>query len=183
MVSTRPPTSKSSRPFSNSFVTVPNAPITLGLIITCMFHSFFFQFPSRVEVLIFLFPFFQFYSVVSRNSKVQCFQALFLLLIIIISDLLAEIRWSVCMSKSHTSLCVLFFWTGAGLCIYHLFVWSDLNFLHISQWITLSTQSCLVLYSFWANLLHSLFMWLIVSSLSPHSLHLLFYCVFIKFFV
>ena len=34
-----------------------------------------------------------------------------------------------------------------------------------------------VLYSFCANLLHSLIMWLIVSSLSPHNLHLLFCCV------
>ena len=46
--------------------------------------------------------------------------------------------------------------------------------MHISQWVTLPTQSCLVLYSFYANLLHSLIMWLIASSLSPHSLHLLF---------
>ena len=81
------------------------------------------------------------------------------------------------MSKSHRSLCVLFSRTGAGLCIYHLLVWSNLNFLHISQWITLPTQSCLVLYAFCANLLHSLIMWLMVSSLSLHSLHLLFCCV------
>ena len=46
--------------------------------------------------------------------------------------------------------------TGAGLCIYNLLVWSNLNFLHISHWLTLSTQSCLVLYSLCANLLHSL---------------------------
>ena len=65
----------------------------------------------------------------------------------------------------------------AGLCRYHLFVWSNLNFLHIFRWITLLTQSCLVLYSFWANLLHLLIMWLMVSSLSPHNLHLLFCCV------
>ena len=51
------------------------------------------------------------------------------------------------------------------------------KFLHISQWITLPTQSCTVLYSFCANLLHSLIMSLMVSSLSPHSLHLLFCCV------
>ena len=38
MVSTRPPTSKSSSPFSNPLVTVPKAPIT---IVTFMFHSFF----------------------------------------------------------------------------------------------------------------------------------------------
>ena len=41
MVSTRPPTSKSSSPFSNPFVTVPNAPITIGIIVTSMFRSFF----------------------------------------------------------------------------------------------------------------------------------------------
>ena len=41
MVSTRQPTSKSSSPFSNPLVTVLNAPITIDIIVTCMFHSFF----------------------------------------------------------------------------------------------------------------------------------------------
>ena len=41
IVSTYPPTSKSSRPFNNPFVIVPNAPITIGTIVTFMFHSFF----------------------------------------------------------------------------------------------------------------------------------------------
>ena len=41
MVSTRPPTSKSFSPFSNPFVTVPNTPITIGIIVTCMFRIFF----------------------------------------------------------------------------------------------------------------------------------------------
>ena len=40
VVSTRPPTSKSSSPFSNPLVTVTNAPITIGIIITCIFHNF-----------------------------------------------------------------------------------------------------------------------------------------------
>ena len=71
MVSSRPPTSKFSSPFINTLVTVSNAPITIGKIVTCMFHSFF-QFPSKVEVLI-LFTLFQFYSVVSRDSKVDYF--------------------------------------------------------------------------------------------------------------
>ena len=75
------------------------------------------------------------------------------------------------MSKSQRSLCVSFSRTGAGLYICHLSVWSNLNFLHISQWITLPTQSCLVLYFFCANLLHSLMMWLMVLLL----LSLLFY--------
>ena len=110
------------------------------------------------------------------TAKSTILQVLFLLLIIIRSGLLVKIGWSVCISKSQ-SLCVLFSRTGAGLCIYHLLVWSNLNILHISQWITLPPQSCLVLYSFSANLLHSIIMWLIVSSLSPHCLHLLFCCV------
>ena len=41
IVSTRPLTSKSSRPFINPLVTAPNAPITNGTIVTFMFHSFF----------------------------------------------------------------------------------------------------------------------------------------------
>ena len=41
MVSTRPPTSRSTSPFSNPLATVPKAPIIIGIIVTCMFHSFF----------------------------------------------------------------------------------------------------------------------------------------------
>ena len=58
------------------------------------------------------------------------------------------------LSKSHRSLCVSFSRRDVGFCIYCLFVWSNFNFLDISPWITLLTQSCLVLYSFCANLLH-----------------------------
>ena len=96
-----------------------------------------------------------------QQSRPFC-KSFFFLLIIIRSGRLAEIRWSVCMSKSHMSLCVSFSRTGAGFCIYHLFVWSNLNFLHNSQWIILPTQSCLVLHSFCANFLHSFIMWLMV---------------------
>ena len=41
IVSVRLPISKSSRSFSNPLVIVPNAPITIGTIVTFMFHSFF----------------------------------------------------------------------------------------------------------------------------------------------
>ena len=94
MVSTRPPTSKSSRPFNNPLVTVPKAPITIGIIVTFMFHSFF-QFSSKVEVLISIFTFFQFYFVVCRDSKVDNLAVFlfFFLFIIMRSGLLAEIRW------------------------------------------------------------------------------------------
>ena len=56
------------------------------------------------------------------------------------------------------------------------FVWTNVNFLHNSQWIILPTQSCLVLHSFDTNLLPSL-MSLIVSFLLPQNLLLLFCCV------
>ena len=114
IVSTRPPTSKSSSPFNNPLVTVPNAPITIGIIVTFMFHS-------RCT-----YPCFHILSVLfcghpGQQSRQFCrFSFLFFLLLIIIrSGLLAEIRWSVCMSKSHRCLCVLFSNPGAGLCIYH----------------------------------------------------------------
>ena len=67
VVSTRSPTSKSSSPFNNPLVTVPKAPIPMGIIVTFMFQSFF-QFNSKVELLTFLF---RFYSVVCRDSIVD----------------------------------------------------------------------------------------------------------------
>ena len=171
IVSTRPPTSKSSRPFNNPLVIVLKAPITIGTIV--MFHSFFNSL-ARSRYLPFFSHSFRFILLSAGTAKSTIWKILlFLLLIVIRSGLLAGIRWSVCMLKSYRSLCVSFSRIGAGLCIYHLLIWPNLNFLHISQWITLPTQSCLALYSFYANLLHSLIMWLMVSSLSPHSLLLL----------
>ena len=73
MLSTRPLTSKSSSPLSNLLVTVPKAPITtIGIIVTCMFHGFFNSL-IRSRIFILLYTFIQFYSVVSRNSKVEYF--------------------------------------------------------------------------------------------------------------
>ena len=63
------------------------------------------------------------------------------------------------------------------MCTYPLLVKSNFTFFHISQCITLPTQSYLVVYFFCANLLHSLILWLMVSSLLLHSLHLQFCCV------
>ena len=127
MDSTRPLTSKSSSSFNNPSMTLPRAPITIGLNITFTFHSLF-RFPSKVKEFILLFAFFQFYSLVSPRFCKFSF-----LLIIIRSGRLAEIRWFVCISKSHWSLCVSFSRTDSGLCIYHLFVWSNSHSLHNSQ--------------------------------------------------
>ena len=104
-------------------------------------------------------PFFDFLSVLFYGQPGQQspqFGKLTFLCIIIRSDLLVEIRGSACTSKSHRSLRVSFSMTYAGLCIYHLFLWSNLKFMHISQWTTYPTVSYLVWYPFCANLLHSL---------------------------
>ena len=135
-VSTRPQTSQSFSPFINPLFTVPKTPITIGIIVTSMLHISF-QFPSKVEVLILLFTFFQFYFVVSQSTICH----------FSFSGLLAKIRWSVWMSKSHRNLYISFSRTAARLCVYHLFLWSNSNFLHMSQRITLTTRLCFTLRS------------------------------------
>ena len=87
---------------------LPSPPVSLVYFIYCSkrtnYNWFnchlhvpqFFQFPSKVEVLIFLFTFIQFYSVVSRDCKVDYFvSSLFLLIIIII--LFASLIWVECL--------------------------------------------------------------------------------------
>ena len=144
-----------------------------------MFQSFFNSL-ARSWYLSFFSHSFSFILWSAGIAKSTILQILFLLLIIIKSGLLAEIRWSVCMSKSHWSLWVSLSRTDTGLCIYYLFVWPNWNFLHISQWITLPAQSCLVLYSICANLLYSLIMRLMVSSRSPH--FVAYYCYYYYYY-
>ena len=86
---------------------------------TC--STVFFNSLARSRYLSFFLTFFQFYSVATRDSKVDYFASSFFFLIIIKSGLLTGIRRSVCMLKSHRSLCVAFSRTGAGLCIYHYY--------------------------------------------------------------
>ena len=106
MVSTRPPTSKSSSPFSNPLVTVLKAPITIGIIVSYMFHSFFNSLARSRYLSVFSHSFSFILS--TGTAKSAILQVLFFLLLIIIrSGLLAEIRWSVCMSKSHRSFIFL----------------------------------------------------------------------------
>ena len=82
MVSTRPPTSKSSRAFRNHFVTVPKAPITIGIIVTWMFHSFFNSL-TRSRYLSFFSHSFSFSLWSAGTAKSTILHILFFLLIII----------------------------------------------------------------------------------------------------
>ena len=112
MVSTHPLVSKSSSPFNNPLVTVAKAPITIGIIVTFMYHSFFNSL-ARSRNLSFFSHSFSFILWLAGIAKSTILQVHFLL-IIIRSGLLAEIRWSVYMSKSHRSLCVSFSRTGCA---------------------------------------------------------------------
>ena len=69
MISPRPLISKSSNPRINSLVTVPKAPITIGLTVTFMFHNFFNSL-ARSKYLSFFSLSFSF-LVVSRDCKVH----------------------------------------------------------------------------------------------------------------
>ena len=91
IVSTRPPTSKSSKAFNNPLVTVPNAPITIGAIVTFMFHSFF-NSRARSRYLSFFSPSFRFILWSAGTAKSTILQIFFLQLIIMRPGLLAGIR-------------------------------------------------------------------------------------------
>ena len=107
IVSTRPSTSKSSRPFNNPLIIVPNAPITIGTIVTFMFHSFFNSLAKSKYLYFFSLSFrFILWSAGTAKSTSLLILFFFFLLIIMRSGLLAEIRWSVCVSNARWSLCV-----------------------------------------------------------------------------
>ena len=98
IISIRPPISKSSRPFNNPLITVPNAPITIGTIVTFMFHSFFNSL-ARSRYLSFFSLSFRFILWSPGTAKSTILQILFLfffffflLLIIMRSGLLAGIK-------------------------------------------------------------------------------------------
>ena len=134
----------------------------LQIVSPSLSYSIDFSIPWQGEVLNFLYIFFQLYLWSAGTAKPLIWQVLFFLFIITRSGRLVEIKWSICISKSQRSFFVSFSRTYSKLCIYHLFVWLNFIFLHNYQWITIPNQSCLILYSFCTNLLHSLIMWLIV---------------------
>ena len=176
MVSILPSISICSNPLSKPMRTVPSAPTTIGITVTHMFHSLFDFFSSltKPKYLFIFFTFFDFHLVVHYMVSSLIFFSFFFF-VNYKSGLLAGIRWSVFISKSQRVLSVSFSRTDSSLCMYHLVVESDFNFLHNSQWIL--PPLCLVLYFLYTSLQHMLIMWLIVSSQSRYDLHLQFCCV------
>ena len=142
MVSTRQRISKFACPCTNHWVTVPSTLITIGITVTFMLHSFF-RSLRRFRYFSLSFSF-TLWSAGTSKSTIRL--VLFFLLSISWSGRLVEIGWTVYISKSRRTLCVSFSRTDSGLCTYHLFVGSNLNFLLNFYWITFPIQSCLVLY-------------------------------------
>ena len=128
-VSTHTLISQSSSNFTNPLVTVPKAPITINIFVTFIFHSFWIsmQVPGIYHSFCLL------STLLCDHPGQQSPQFYkFSFFVIIKSCSLAKIRWFVCISKSQSSLCVSFCRTDSSLCIYHLFVWSNLNSMHCS---------------------------------------------------
>ena len=168
MVSTCPLISKPSIPFTKPLGVVPSAPIIIGITATFIFHTFFSSLARSRYLSFFLVSFIVFYGTPGWQSPLFGRFSFFLLTIT------RSGRLVICLYIKIPENFVWFSKMDSELWIYHWFVWSNLNFLYNSQWFTLPIQLCLVSNSFFANLLHSLIRWLIVSSLSPHNQH---YCV------
>ena len=125
---------------------IQSIPTITGITLTLINHNFFSSWARSKYLSSFPHSFsFTLWSPEQQNpqdSKFSFFS--FFWLINTRSDLLAEIRWSDCISKSHRISWVSFIKADSGLYIYHLIVWSNFHLLHNSQWITFSTQSCLL---------------------------------------
>ena len=155
MVFTYPPTSKSSSLFNNPLVTVPKAPIMMGIIVTFMFHNFFNSqarsryssfFSLSINLILWstgtakstivqiLFFFVDYYKVLSSGQNQ-------------VIRLYVKVRQEFMYAILHER-CLLV----------HIPFVRKVKFKYLADLPVdhLATQSCLVLYSFCANLLHSL---------------------------
>ena len=116
MVSTHPPTSKSFSPFSNPLVTVPKAPISIGIIVTCMFHSFFNSL-ARTRYLSFFSHSFSFIQWSAGTAKLIILQFLFFCWL-----LLGLVFWprfgDPCVCQSPIGVYVCYFLGQVMGCVY-----------------------------------------------------------------
>ena len=121
MVSAHPLISKSFSPFTNHLLIETRTPITIGITVIFMFHSFL---SSRN---LFFFLLLSISLLYLPEQQIQNIGKFSFLLIVTRSGRLVEIRWSVFISKSQRSLCVSFSRTDSGLGIYHLLIWSKFS--------------------------------------------------------
>ena len=111
IVPTCPLFPKSSSPLTNLLGIVPSAPITIGISATFLFLWFFSSLARTTYLSLFSFTFT--FTVVCWYSKVYYSANCLFLLINPRSGRVADIRWSVCISKSQRSLDVSFSMTDS----------------------------------------------------------------------
>ena len=162
MVSTRPPTSKSSSDFNKQLVTLPKAPITIGIIVTFMFHSFF-NFLARSR---YLYLFSHSFGCILWSAGtailqvlfcfVFCFFLFFFLLITLRSGFSAKVRWSVYMWMFHM-VCVIIIIIIYSFTVFNISVrW----WFFTGGWVTASHYKSLEVFSvFWLFLTMLYFGW------------------------
>ena len=173
MVSTRPLISKSPSPWTNPFMTEPGVPVTTDITVIIIFHSFGFFFPLlRQGQGTYLF--FRFTSILLCGQPEQQSPQFGLFTFFFSWLSLGQVVWPrfdyLFITQNPKEFCLIFP-DGFQVVTYYLFVWSNLNFLHTSQWITSPTLLCLVLYSLCANLLHSFIIIIISLSVSFSQQH------------
>ena len=154
------PIFNSSSPLTMLLGTVPSAQIITGITIAFIFYNFFSSLARFKYVSLLIF--FDFHFVVHRDGKVHytsgsLFFFLFVFVFVLLS--LGLVFWlglgDLFVFKNLRIFCLSFSRTNSGLCIYHLVVCSNFNFLHYSLWITFPIQSSLVSCSLFVSLLHS----------------------------
>ena len=117
IVSTPPLISKSSSSSTNPLLTVPSAPITVGITVTFMFHCFCFQSSNKFKVLMSLFAVSLFlWSAWTAKAPFRWILFYFLFTITRPGRLF-EIRWFGCISNSKRIFCVSFSLKDSWLCI------------------------------------------------------------------
>ena len=104
-----PPTSTFSRPFNNPLLLFLNNQLQLTQSFLSCFTTFFNSL-ARSKYLSSFSLSFKIILWSAGTAKLTILQILVFLLIIIRSGLLAGIRWSVCILKSHRSLCVSYYY-------------------------------------------------------------------------
>ena len=108
IVFTRPLISKSSCPCTNPLVTVPRTPFTIGVTVTLMFHSFFSSLARSRYLSVFVSFCFTLWSAGTAKSTIQLDFFFKYFFTITTFGHLAQVRWSICISKPQRILCISF---------------------------------------------------------------------------
>ena len=133
MVSTCPLISLSFIPFDSHSVTVPRAPITIHINITTILHSF--SIPLLGLGICFSFHFLSillYGQLGQQNEQFRKFSIFVDHYMVRSSD--RDLVIFVCQNPRGVRVS-FFSRADAGLYIYHLFIWSNINFWHNSLWI------------------------------------------------